>query len=61
MSKLLKGQLVTAKRWYMPRRIYGRVVRAKKKSVVITGSFGLEQFHRDTVRVVTDAATEGGW
>lgn len=50
-----KGQLVTAKNWYMPHRVYGRILSRdgrKKGFVVVQGKFGLETFCRSTVRVV---------
>lgn len=50
------GMLVTAKAWYMTRRVYGRIVsigrRDKKGFVAVLGSFGLEEFHVKSVKVV---------
>ena len=44
--------LVTVKKWYMPRRVYGKVVGSNRQYVFVQGAFGLEQFHRSSVRVV---------
>jgi hypothetical protein len=44
--------LVTVKKWYMKKRVYGRVVGSNKHYVFVQGKFGLEQFHRSSVRVV---------
>jgi hypothetical protein len=44
--------LVTAKAWYMKRRVYGKVVGRNKNYIFVRGDFGLEQFHKSTVRIV---------
>jgi IS4 transposase len=44
--------LVTAKNWYMAKRVYGKVVGSNKRYVFVQGKFGLEQFHRSSIRVV---------
>lgn len=46
------GTLVTARRWYMPRRVYGHIVGGNKTLLFVRGNFGLEQFHRSTVKRV---------
>ena len=56
-----KGSLVTVKRWYMPRRVYGKVLETIRAGwnrgyVIVRGdSFGLEKFHPSTVRAVRGA------
>jgi bisphosphoglycerate-dependent phosphoglycerate mutase len=47
-----KNDLVTAKAWYLPRRVYGKVIGRYKDRVYVQGKFGLEQFHKSTVKVV---------
>lgn len=54
-----KNDLVTAKAWYMKRRVYGRVVGSYRHKVFVLGKFGLGEFHRSSVRVVK-AASAGG-
>jgi bisphosphoglycerate-dependent phosphoglycerate mutase len=49
------SMLVTAKSWYMKRRVYGKVVGGNKNYVFVKGKFGLEQFHRSSIRVVKGA------
>lgn len=58
--KLKLGAVVTAKAWYMPRRVYGRVVGWHRGRVFIRGAFGLESFQRDSVKMVGRGNAEKG-
>lgn len=44
--------LVTAKKWYMPRRVYGKIIGRSGRRIFIQGSFGLEEFDKSSVREV---------
>lgn len=50
------GMLVTAKAWYITRRVYGKIVSIgrnnKRGFITILGSFGLEEFHVSSVKQV---------
>ena len=48
-----KGALVTAWKWYMDRRVYGRITSYLGNSWWgVQGQFGLEQFHISVIRPV---------
>lgn len=48
----MSAKLVTVKSWYMPRRVYGRIVGREGDSVFVLGQFGLGAFHKSVVRKV---------
>jgi len=52
--------MVTVKDWYMPRRVYGRVVGRNARYVFVQGSWGLGQFHPSAVREVRSNTAYSG-
>ena len=53
MKKFKDGQRVTAKAYYMPRRVYGRILGiVRRGTYAVRGNFGLEEFHIRNIRAV---------
>lgn len=58
MERLKKGQLVTLKAWYMPKRVYGHYEGKVRETwfgfrmLIVSGGWGLSQFHRSQLKPV---------